>query len=162
MFHHIIHKSSVQYGLPVIRAVYEMDHAEINVACMEAGQKIIKGFLNGRNIPHAEITAVFPCRAQMALNDPFLPVSLNGIAQVRTDVGLRHEAIQHVDACLAGGVHHGKDLGLAFSLQPLSSKGYLTDGQACVTKISILHGRFSRFLKNYIPRIIPYFSLYCK
>jgi hypothetical protein len=106
-----------------------MDHAQIHVVGVEAGQKILEGLLDGGNVADAEVAAVAPGRAKMALDDPLLPFPFDGVAQVRADVRLGHEAVQHIDALLACGVHYGEDLGIALSLQPLAADGDLADAE---------------------------------
>ena len=135
----VVHKAAVQHRVPVVGAIHEMDHAEVDIVGMETGQKILKGLLDGGDVTHAEVTAVPPCRAQMSLNDPLFPILADGVSHKGADVGLGHEAVQHVDARLTGGVYHRKDLLLALALQPLTAKRDLTDGQACISQLSVLH-----------------------
>ena len=77
--------------------------------------------------------------AKMALDDPLLSLTLDGVAQIGADVRLGHEAVQHIDPRPTAGVHHGEDLGLALSLQPLAAQSDLADLQSCISKGSVSH-----------------------
>ena len=76
----------------------------------------------------------------MALDNPLLPVALDGVADFGAHLWVGHPAVQNVDAVAFAPLDDGCDLFLVVALQPLGAQAYLTDLQAGAAQFPITHG----------------------
>ena len=140
-FQHILQEGTVDDGFPVGRLVNVMDHTQIDVIGLQTGQKILESRLHLLHIPCPDILAVLPGRTDMSLNVPFFPTALEGMAQIGAHVGLRHPAVQKVDALPFTFLHHSYAVGQSVPLHPFGAKADLADLQAGFSQSSVSHTR---------------------
>ena len=76
----------------------------------------------------------------MPLDNPLLPVALDGVANFGAHLWVGHPAVQDVDAIAFAPLDDGRDLFLVVALQPLGAQAYLTDLQAGAAQFPITHG----------------------
>ena len=83
----------------------------------------------------------------MTLDEPAVPPSGEGRADVAADLRLAHPAVQDVDAQLVCAVDHGLAFRSVMALQPLRAEADLADHQAGFSESSVLHRHTSCFLR---------------
>src|SRR5699024_12168844 len=80
-----------------------------------------------------------PGCSQMSLYDPCLPLATCGGADIGADIGLRHPAVQDVNARLLAVMDDLTDLLPVVALQPLRSQTDLAYHKSCVSQCSVIH-----------------------
>ncbi len=114
------------------RLVHEMDHAQVYVVCLQPVQEILEGGLYLGQLPGADILAVLPGGADVALDVPFLPASGDGVADVGAHAGLGHPAVQDIDAGLLAAPDDLLHLLGVMPLQPFSAQADFADHEPCL------------------------------
>ena len=66
--------------LPVRQGIAVVDHAHVDVICLEQGQHFLHAGLHFVNLAGAHILPVFPDGAQVGLDIKFFPAALEGLA----------------------------------------------------------------------------------
>ena len=138
--------------------VHEVDHAQVDVAGAQPLQQILKGGHHLVHVPGADILAVLPGGAEVPLDDPPLPLSGDGRADVGAHLGLRHPAVQDVDPLGLTAVDDRLDLLRAVALQPLRPQADLADHQPGVSQRPVSHKNPPPSLARSDTPILPYFS----
>ena len=123
--------------------IHEMNHSEIDIIGLKACKQIGKGFLHLIHISGAHILAVLPGGAEVSLDDPFFPSSLQGVSDIGTDIGFGHPAVQNIDSKAFAAVDDRFYLFRIVPFQPLRAEPDLAHLQACFPQFSVPHD-FSR------------------
>ena len=142
--HHIIQIVRMLDLLPFLLGVHIVDHAEVDIIRLHPPEKILKGGLYIPHIACAEILSVLPCGADVALNDPMGAVFVNALADDIARLGVRHPAVQKVDALGCGVPDQLNALVLRMALQPFAAKADLAHKKSSFAKPACVHRRFLR------------------
>ena len=125
--------------LPLLLRVDVVDHAQVDVVGLQAGQQVLKGGADVGHVAGAVILAAFPCGADVPLNVPLIAVFVDTLADDVAGLGVSHPAIQDVDA-LGGCVLDQRDaFFFGVALQPLAAKADLADLQVCLAQSAGFH-----------------------
>ncbi len=124
----------------LLLAVHKVNHAQVDVVRLQPGEQILEGLLHLGHLPGADILPLLPGGAKMPLDNPLLPVALDGVANFGAHLWVGHPAVQDVDAIAFAPLDDGRDLFLVVALQPLGAQAYLTDLQAGAAQFPITHG----------------------
>ena len=130
--------------LPFLLGVHIVDHAEVDIIRLHPPEKILKGGLYIPHIACAEILSVLPCGADVALNDPMGAVFVNALADDIARFGVRHPAVQKVDALGCGVPDQLNARFLRMTLQPFAAKADLAHKKSSFAKPACVHRHFLR------------------
>ena len=138
-FHHIIQIIRVLDLLPFFFRIHIMDHAKVNIICLQSFQQILKSGTHILHIPCPEILLIFPCGTDVSLNIPLAAVVLNPFPDNISGLRIRHPAVQNIDSLCGRIMDQLNAFLFRMPLQPLSAKADLTDHQPCFSQSSLLH-----------------------
>ena len=130
----------VQAAVPFLLGIDVVDHTQIDIVGLQSFQQIFKSRNHMFQLPGTGILLILPGGTDMALDQPFLTISLHALSDDISGFGIRHPAVDDIDAFLPRIADQFHGLFFVVALQPLSSESDLTDKQTCFSKLSVVHG----------------------
>ena len=134
----VVDEGAVHDGLELIDGVDIVDEAELDVAAEALKQKLPRRH-DLVQVARAHILAVLPGGAEMALDHPVVALLAHGGSQRTAHRGVRHPAVDDVDAGLSGATHNLEGALGVVSLDPLGAVTDFAHLHAGLAQLAVLH-----------------------
>ena len=159
---YIVQEGPVHSPVPVGLGVHKVDHAQVDIVGLEPFQQVLKGRPALPHIPGADILPVLPGGADVALDVPALPPPGQGQAQAGAHLGIRHPAVQNIDAQLLRPHQHRFALPGGVALHPFRAEADFADHQPGFAQSAVIHCPHPFFMRDGRAVRPPYASCFCK
>ena len=89
----VLEELPLEDPVEVLLRVHVVDHPQVDVVRPQPGEQVLEGLPHQGQLPGADVLALLPGGAEMALDDPLFPAAFDGVADHCAHLGVGHPAV---------------------------------------------------------------------